>query len=71
MQSMSTDPSDASAAHSDDSEPGEETPVRATSNGVGEGLGVFRALLLMLFFYAASAAVIWFGWQAWRHWHTH
>ena len=71
MPRMSTDPSDASAAHSEDSESGQGTPVRETSNGIGEGLGVFRALLLMLIFYAASASILWFAWQAWRHWRGH
>jgi hypothetical protein len=71
MRSMSTDPPDASAAPSEDSRSGEETPVRESSGPIGEGLGVFRALILMVIFYVVSASIIWFAWHAWRHWHTH
>ena len=38
---------------------------------VGEGLGVFRGLLLMLFFYLAIGFLGWLGWNAFMHWHTH
>ena len=38
---------------------------------VGEGLGVFRGLLLTLLFYIAIGVLGWFAWNALRHWHTH
>jgi len=68
---MSTDSPDASAAPSEPPESGEETSPRPPSARIDEGLGVFRGLILMLIFYAASALLVWAGWQAWRHWHTH
>ena len=38
---------------------------------VGEGLGVFRGLLLMLLLYFAIGILGWFGWNAFRHLHIH
>jgi hypothetical protein len=37
----------------------------------GEGLGVFRGLLLMVLFYIAIGFLGWFAWNAFRHWHAH
>ena len=65
---MSIDPRDASAARSEPFPAQEELPVREPSPEIGEGLGVFRALLLMLILYLAAGFLLWFAWHAWRHW---
>jgi len=68
---MSSDPTNASAAQSQSSESGNETAARDPSKRIDEGLGVFRALILMLMFYAASASMIWLAWYVWHHWYAH
>jgi hypothetical protein len=47
----------------------DEAPDREPLQRVGEGIGVFRALLLTALFYVAFGFMIWFAWHAWRHWH--
>lgn len=66
---MSIDPRDASVARVEPPPADPEPPVDESCD-VGEGLGVFRALFLILIFYAASGLLIWFAWHAWRHWHS-
>ena len=65
---MSIDPRDASAARSEPFPVEEEAPARASSQGIGEGLGVFRALILMVILYLAAGFLVWFAWHAFRHW---
>ena len=69
--SMSTHNIDASIAPPESSVVEVENPPAEFSRRAGEGLGVFRALLLMLIFYLASGWAIWFAWHAWRHWRAH
>jgi hypothetical protein len=38
---------------------------------IGEGLGVFRALLIMVLFYVAFGFLAWFGWHAFKQWRSH
>ena len=38
---------------------------------MGEGLGVFRALLLTAFFYIACGSLVWFAWHMFRQWRRH
>jgi hypothetical protein len=65
---MSTDPhhppSDANVPP-DDKEP----PSRKSSEEPGEGLGVFRALILMAIFYLLAAGIVWLVWHTF--WHGH
>ena len=67
---MSTDPTKVSAARAEDPV-SEQTPAREPVKRIDEGLGVFRALILMLIFYLAAASVLWFAWHAWRYWHPY
>jgi len=48
-----------------------EPPAGETSAPIGEGVGLFRGLLLMLLFYAALGWALWFAWHAWRQWQAH
>ncbi len=41
------------------------------SKRVGEGLGVFRALILMSVFYVVLGMLGWLLWHLFRHWHSH
>ena len=68
--SMNPDPNEAPAGPLEPPSPDPETPVGEPSHNVREGLGVFRALLLMLIFYLAAGFLLWFVWHAWRHWHA-
>lgn len=38
------------------------------SQGMGEGVGVFRALLIMALFYLAFGLSIWFVWHTFQRW---
>ena len=40
---------------------------------VGEGIGVFRALLLTILAYATFGFIAWYAWHVFRHlhWHVH
>ena len=38
---------------------------------LNEGLGVFRAFVLILIFYFVVGGILWYGWHAWRHWRVH
>jgi len=66
---MSINLSSASAAHSESFLADEGTRARDASYPINEGLGVFRALLLMLILYLALGSLFWFVWHAWRHIH--
>jgi len=68
---MSTKGIKAPEAGTEPSVATEETPDREPLQRVGEGIGVFRALLLTVLFYVAFGFMIWFAWQAWRHWRAH
>jgi len=47
-------------------------PARESSSArIGEGLGVFRAVLFMLALYIGLGFLAWFAWHAWRLWHSH
>ena len=45
-----------------------ETPEQQPSKRMGEGLGVFRALLLTAIFYVAFGFLAWFAWHAFMNW---
>ena len=47
----------------------EQSSERQNSKPMGEGLSVFRGLLIMMLFYIAFGFFIWFAWQALRHHH--
>jgi len=56
----------------------EETPASAeeakgttSSEGLGEGLAVFRALLLMVLSYVVFGFLGWIAWHAFRQWRGH
>ena len=68
---MSSHYTDASIAPRTCSAAEEQTPPRDFSEPLGEGLGVFRALMLMLIFYLVLGGILWYGWLAWRHWCAH
>lgn len=67
---MSTDVTKASLAGQKETM-AEEAPATEPVRRIGEGLGVFRALLLMIMFYAAVGFLAWFGWHAFQHWRGH
>jgi len=46
----------------------EETPDSKASRRMGEGLGVFRALLLTALFYISLGFLLWFAWHTFQHW---
>ncbi len=68
---MSTKGIKASVAGTEPTGAAEEAPNREPLQRVGEGIGVFRALLLNFLFYVAFGFLIWLAWHAWRHWHPH
>ena len=49
----------------------EETCLREVARPAGEGLGVFRAFVLVLIFYFALGGILWYAWHAWRQWRAH
>ncbi len=49
----------------------EETSEQQNPQRVGEGLGVFRALLLTVAFYFAFGVLAWVAWLAFKHWRGH
>jgi len=49
----------------------EEATAKGPSERIGEGLGVFRALLLMILFYVAFGILAWYGWHVFHHWRGH
>lgn len=65
-ESLSTHFSEASLAPPKSSPAEEDTCVREYSKPLGEGLGVFRALMLMLIFYFVLGGILWYAWHAWR-----
>lgn len=73
--SMGTDPTDSdtadASAHPNNSAADGEMRPRPRSRELGEGLGVFRALLLMAIFYLAAGGIVWLIWSAFRHLRTH
>ena len=48
-----------------------ETPEQQPSKRMGEGLGVFRALLLTAILYVAFGFLAWFAWHALMNPHHH
>ena len=48
-----------------------EASEREPSQPIGEGLGVFRALLITVLFYIAFGFLICFAWFAFAHRHAH
>ena len=73
--SMGPDPADpdpaSSSAGSTNSPADDEMPSPDRSREAGEGLGVFRALILMAIFYLAAGGIVWLVWNAVRYWHAH
>jgi hypothetical protein len=71
---MSADPADpdpaSPAAGSNDTAADEEKPSPERSRELGEGLGVFRALILMFLFYLAAGWIVWIAWAAFQHWRS-
>jgi hypothetical protein len=67
---MSTKIEPASRAVAEAASEPEEVPTPQTLKHVDEGIGVFRALILILLLYAALGSAIWFAWHAWGHWHA-
>ena len=68
---MSTKGTKVSVAGTEPSVAPEETPDREPSQRIGEGIGVFRGLLLTALLYIAFGFLVWFAWHAWRHWPAH
>jgi hypothetical protein len=68
---MRTHSTDAPIASPECSPAKEETPLHEFSKPLGEGLGVFRALMLMLIFYVVLGGILWYASHAWRHWRAH
>jgi len=68
---MSTESTKARMA--DTGAPGavQETQQSAVSQPMGEGLGVFRALLLTALFYVMFGSLIWFPWHAFTSLRSH
>jgi len=50
--------------------PGESSEQQNPTR-LGEGLAVFRALLIMAMFYVAFGFLAWFGWHAFKQWRGH
>ena len=67
---MSTEVTKASVAGQDQIV-AEEALEREPSRRIGEGVGVFRALLLTILFYGAFGFLAWFAWHAFQHWRGH
>jgi len=65
---MSTEGTKASIADPRPSDAIEEASESATSQRIGEGLGVFRALILTALFYLALGSLLWGLWQAIAYW---
>ena len=61
---MSTESIKACMADSDAPGAVEETPELEAPQPIGEGLGVFRALLLTVLFYIVSGLLVWLAWHA-------
>lgn len=68
---MSTEATKPTAADTKVSMAAEETPEPDLKQRIGEGLGVFRALLLTIVFYMAFGSILWFAWHAFKHWRAH
>jgi len=49
----------------------EDTQEREVPQHVGEGVGVFRALILTALLYIAFGFLIWFAWNLFRQWRGH
>jgi len=49
----------------------EVTPERERPRRTGEGVGVFRALLITVLIYAACGFLLWYAWHVFRHWRAH
>lgn len=48
-----------------------EQPEQESAQHGGEGIGVFRALLLTALFYIALGFAVWFAWNLFRQWRGH
>jgi hypothetical protein len=64
---MGTEGTKASLAGSNES-PAEEKVERKPAPRTGEGVGVFRALLIMALFYVVFGLLIGLAWYAFQHW---
>ena len=64
---MSTDPTEPTVSPLEASEAAEQ-PMALEVAERGEGIGVFRALILTVLIYSAGASILWFAWRVWRHW---
>ena len=60
-----------SVSDEDAPETAETTSQSEPSPRVGEGVGVFRGIILMLLSYALFGFLIWLAWHAWRQSRLH
>ena len=68
---MSTKGTDAPVAAPKTIVAAEETSEQQPAKRMGEGLGVFRALLLTAIFYIAFGFLAWVAWHAFMNWRAH
>jgi hypothetical protein len=64
---MSSEGTKAPLAGTDTSGAAEETERPETRQRPGEGIGVFRALIITALIYAVLGFLIWFAWDAFFH----
>jgi hypothetical protein len=68
---MSTEGTNAPIVAAKTTVAAEQASERQNSKRMGEGLSVFRGLLIMALFYAAFGFLLWFAWHALKHSHSH
>ena len=66
---MSTKGTDAPVVNQEDIAASNAATEREPAPRMGEGLGVFRALLLTALLYLAFGSLVWFTWHMFRQWH--